>query len=281
MDFGVPSARKDMLGAVESSLTATHGQLGALFGSDRTTSELWGKLGATIMIGQNDVDGERLTVADARTISRFASSRGIARVSTWSLNRDMQCGATFPVIGTHSNLCSGVAQKPLEFTKTLARLRGTARARSAVVTAPAALPAATAGTEDDPAKSPYPIWQPERPYREGYKIVWHQAVYAAKWYTQGDTPDAQNVAPGNAPWRLVGPVLSTDRAPEIEKLPEGTHPRWTAHRVFRSGDRVLHRGLPYQASWYTQGDVPGGTGPNGTPSPWKALYRIPGEPTDG
>jgi chitinase len=281
MDFGVPSARKDMLGAVESSLTSTHAQLGALFGTDKSPSQLWGKLGATVMIGQNDVDGESLTVADARKVSAFASSRGIARVSTWSLNRDTQCGATFPVIGTHSNLCSGVAQKPLEFTKTFAKLKGTARAKSAIVTAPTALPAVTSETKDDPARSPYPIWQPLQPYPAGYKVVWHQAVYVAKWYTQGDSPDAQNVAPGNAPWRLVGPVLSTDRAPVIPKLAAGTHPTWSAHTVFRSGDKILYQGLPYQASWYTQGDIPGGTGPNGTPSPWKALYRIPGEPTDG
>ena len=156
MDFGVPSAGKDMLGAVESSLTSTHAQLGALFGTDKSSSQLWGKLGATVMIGQNDVDGESLSVADARAIKSFASSRGIARVSTWSLNRDTQCGATFPVIGTHSNLCSGVAQKPLEFTKTFAKLRGTARAKSAIVTSPTALPAVTSETKDDPAKEPLP-----------------------------------------------------------------------------------------------------------------------------
>ncbi len=149
------------------------------------------------------------------------------------------------------------------------------------MTSPTALPAVTSETTDDPARSPYPIWQPAQPYVAGYKVVWHQAVYVAKWYTQGHSPDAQNVAASDSPWRLVGPVLSTDRAPEIPTLPAGTHPRWSADTVFRSGDKVLYKGLPYQASWYTQGDVPGATGPNGTPSPWKALYRIPGEPTDG
>ena len=280
MDFGVPSAAKDMRAAVLSSLRATHGQVGALLGRDLSVSERWARIGATVMIGQNDVKGERFTTADARALVRFANEHGLARVSTWSLNRDVQCGATFPVIGTLSNLCSGVAQKPQEFTKTFARLRGTARAKSAVVTPTGALPSATGDLKDDPARSPYPIWRPEQPYREGYKVVWHQAVYVAKWYTQGDTPDAQNVEPGQAPWRLIGPVLSTDRAPEIPKLPAGTHPAWSVKKVFRAGDRVLYKGLPYRASWYTQGDVPGGTGPNGTPSPWTPLYRTPGEPTD-
>jgi chitinase len=280
MDFGVPAARRDLLGAVTDALTATHRQLGALFGRELSSAKLWGRLGATVMIGQNDTAGERFTVKHARALVAFARRHGLARVSTWSLNRDVQCGATFPVIGTHSNLCSGVAQKPMQFTKTFAGLRGTARAKSAVVTTTAALPSATGNVKDDPKRSPYPIWEPEKPYREGYKVVWHQAVYVAKWYTQGQTPDAQNVEPGQAPWRLIGPVLSTDRAPEIPKLPAGTYPAWSVKKVFRAGDRVLYEGLPYRANWYTQGDVPGGTGPNGTPSPWTPLYRIPGEPAD-
>ena len=74
MDFGVPSAGKDMLGAVESSLTSTHAQLGALFGTDKSSSQLWGKLGATVMIGQNDVDGERSPSPTRRAIESFASS---------------------------------------------------------------------------------------------------------------------------------------------------------------------------------------------------------------
>ena len=269
-----------MLGAVESSLTSTHAQLGALFGTDKSSSQLWGKLGATVMIGQNDVDGESLSVADARTIKSFASSRGIARVSTWSLNRDTQCGATFPVIGTHSNLCSGVAQKPLEFTKTFAKLRGTARAKSAIVTAPTALPAATSETKDDPAKSPYPIWQPQQPYSAGYKVVWHQAVYTAKWYTQGDSPDAQNVAAGDSPWRLAGPVLSTDRAPGIPKLPAGTLPKWIVARSSALATRRSTRGCPTRRAGTRRATCPARPARAAVFALETALPD-PGEPTSG
>jgi chitinase len=284
MDFGEPSAGRNMLRAVTSSMTATRAQLAAVYGRSGarlSTASLWAKLGVTVMIGQNDVAGERLSVSDARTITGFAASHGMARVSMWSLNRDTQCGVTFAVVGTHSNFCSGVAQKPLQFTKTFARLRGAARAKAAAVTVPDTLPEAKSTTVDDPAKSPYPIWQPEQPYREGYKVVWHQAVYIAKWYSQGQTPDSQNVVAGNAPWRLIGPVLATDRAPVIPKLRAGTYPAWSPSRVFKAGARVLHHGLPYQASWYTNGDAPGATSDGGTLSPWKALYKIPGEPTTG
>ena len=284
MDFGEPAAARSMQRAVIASVTATRAQLTVLYarvGVRLNAQQQWGKLGVTVMIGQNDVAAERFTVADARAVAGFAASRGLARVSMWSLNRDQPCGATFAVLGTHSNFCSGVAQKPLQFTKTLAHLRGTARGKAAAVTVSDALPDATTTTVDDPAKSPYPVWAPERPYREGYKVVWHQAVYIAKWYSQGQSPDSTTAAAADAPWRLVGPVLKSDRAPEIPTLPAGTYPRWSAKRVFKAGARVLYRGLPYQASWYTDGDVPGAAGTGGTLSPWKALYRIPGEPANG
>lgn len=285
MDFGVPSAARDMRGAIESSLAASRKQLAAVFGragARLDSAHLWRKLGVTVMIGQNDTPGERVTVADARAIARWAAAHGLGRASTWSLNRDQQCGVTFAVVGTHSNRCSGVAQKPLQLSAAFARvLRGTASASAGAVTTPDLLPEATTATVDDPATSPYPIWQPDQAYREGWKVVWHQAVYVAKWYSQGATPDADNVTADNSPWRLVGPVLRTDHAPRIPTLRPGTYPAWSPGQVFKAGQRVLYRGLPYQASWYTQGDVPGAVPDNGAPSPWKPLYRIPGEPSGG
>ncbi len=282
MDFGEAAAREDMRGTVLDALEATRQQLAAVFGragAQLNSAHLWRKLGATVMIGQNDERGERVTVADARAVGAWAAQHGLGRVSTWSLNRDQQCGVTFRVVGTLSDHCSGVAQRPLQFAKTLHRLlHGSVRATAAAVTTADLLPEATTATTDDPARSPYPIWQPEQAYREGYKVVWHQAVYVAKWYSQGDTPDAENVAAADSPWRLVGPVLRTDHAPKLRTLPPGTYPAWSTHGVYRAGDRVLYRGLPYQAKWYSQGDVPSDAGPNGTPSPWRPLYRIPGEP---
>jgi chitinase len=282
MDFGEASASRDMLKAVTNSMTATRRQLGAIYsaaGVRLSDSHQWGKLGVTVMIGQNDVNGERLSVKDARAVATFASSHGLGRVSMWSLNRDAQCGASFPIVGAHSNTCSGVAQKPLQFSKTFKRLRGTARAKAASVTVSDVLANTTGSTEDDPATSPYPIWEPEQAYREGYKVVWHRAVYVAKWYSQGQTPDLETVTPGSAPWRLIGPVLKTDKAPVIPTLPPGTHPAWTPEKVFKAGSKVLYKGLPYQAAWYTVGDVPGEVTAGGAPSPWKGLFTIPGEPT--
>jgi chitinase len=284
MDFGVASAAPNMLGAITSSMVASQKQLAALYGSAGVrldSAQVWHRLGITVMIGQNDVAGERLSPTAAKTVTDFAAAHGLGRVSMWSLNRDSQCGVTFALIGTHSNLCSGVVQQPLQFSKTFVQLRGNARATAAAVTPADLLPAATTATADDPAKSPYPIWQPTLAYRENYKVVWKQAVYIATFYSEGQTPDAVNVTGTVSPWRLIGPVLRTDRAPKIPTLPAGTYPKWSASMVFTAGNSVLYRGLHYRASWYTQGDVPGGTGQGGTVSPWKALYRIPGEPYDG
>jgi chitinase len=276
MDFGQPAAGKNMLKAVTSSMTATRSQIAAIFGGSG-----WARLGVTVMVGQNDVDAESLSVADAGKVAIFARSHGMARVSQWSLNRDAECGATFPVLHVHSNYCSGVTQKPRQFSTVFAKaLHGSARDKSSLTTG--VLPdVASSTTVDDPAKSPYPIWEPEQAYRVGYKVVWHQAVYVAKWYSQGQTPDSPNVTATATPWRLVGPVLATDRPPKLKRLAVGTYPAWSPTKVFKASARVLYHRLPYEAAWYTQGDRPGGTGVNGTPSPWKALYTIPGEPSPG
>jgi len=217
MDFGVPSAARNMRGAITSSMTATQEQLAAIYNSAGTrldSAHLWHKLGVTVMIGQNDVAGERVSVSDAKAVTSFAAKYDLGRVSMWSLNRDSQCGVTFALIGTHSNLCSGVAQRPLQFTKTFVTLHGNARATSAAVTTTDLLPEAPTATADNPAKSPYPIWQPTLAYRENYKVVWHQAVYIAKWYSEGQTPDSTNVARSPSTSRRTGRSDATTGVPQ-------------------------------------------------------------------
>lgn len=281
MDFG-GDAHEDMVGSITGAATATRKQLGALYagaGSSLREPEQWRRVGVTVMIGQNDVAAERLTVAGAAKIAAFARRSGVGRLSMWSLNRDAQCGVTFPMVGTLSNLCSGVRQDGLQFSKVLGRSRGRVAAATGTTTTTtdSARPRAATAQTDDPARSPYPVWSPREPYVEGYKVVWHQAVYQARWYTQGQTPDAPTDA-ANHPWTLIGPVLETDRAPKIPKSPPGTHPEWNGGQAYGRGAKVLQDGLPYRAKWYTQGDVPGQAPADGTPSPWQPLFTIPGEP---
>ena len=275
MDFGATGQPE--ANAVVSALDAGHNQLMSIYQSERlglTAKLAWSKLGATVMIGQNDMSGEQFTLTDADTLTTFAQQNGLARVSLWSENRDLQCGSSFARVGVLSDTCSGIAQNPLEFTKTFGqRLTGSALD----VTGTIRLPDPTPPAADDPATSPYPIWSPKQMYRTGYKVVWHGNVYEAKWFSQGSAPDAPAQNPWETPWQLVGPVLPTDHAPVIPTMAPGTYPDWTPKATYAKGTRVLYQGLPYIAKYLTQDDVPD-LSLSDPESPWAPLYSIPGEP---
>ena len=49
----------------------------------------------TPMIGGNDVQGERFTLADVDTVMAFAIAQGLAGVHWWSYDRDVDCDQTF------------------------------------------------------------------------------------------------------------------------------------------------------------------------------------------
>ena len=88
MDYGnVPGAMGDLaVQAVQSTLA----QLRTVWPT-ATDAELYGVLGATPMIGQNDVAGEVFTLADAQILTTFAQSHGLGLVSFWAINRDQPC----------------------------------------------------------------------------------------------------------------------------------------------------------------------------------------------
>ena len=121
MDFSqAPAAGSTMLASVQAALNATHAQLSDLFpryGIRLRSQQIWQRLGATVMIGQNNITGENFTAPDARGLVRFASATHLGRISMWSLNRDSQCGSSFPESGLLSNTCSGTAQSNLEFSQ--------------------------------------------------------------------------------------------------------------------------------------------------------------------
>jgi len=277
MNFGTPI--DDMAGAVHSSLTSTHDQLRrvyAKYGVADSSAGTWSRLGATVMIGQNDTDGEIFTIADAAPLIADATSWGLGRVSIWSLNRDEQCGGSYAVIGVHSDVCSGTAQTSLEFTRTFAALDGSATAVEDVTPAVAASPTVV---PDDPSTSPFPLWQPNRPYETGYKVVRGGNVYQAKWYSQGQDPAAQSSDPSQSPWQLIGPVLPGESPAPLPTVAPGTYPSWSSTRTYRTGDRVLYHRLPYEARWYNVGTSPGAQDADPASSPWKPLFDVAGEPT--
>jgi cellulose synthase/poly-beta-1,6-N-acetylglucosamine synthase-like glycosyltransferase/chitodextrinase len=277
MDFSTPpAAGSTMAASAEDAMNATHGQLGSLYpqyGIRLSSQQIWQRLGATVMIGQNDIQNENFTTADARTLTSFASTNHLGRISMWSINRDSQCGSSFPETGVLSNTCSGTAQSSLQFAQTFGQLQGSAVVPSGAGSVQPAV------ADTDPADAPYPLWSAAADYPLGYKVVENGQIYQAKWYNSGDDPAAQVQDAWQTPWELVGPVLPGDHAAALTKLPAGTYPAWSLSTQYEAGQKVLYDGLPYQAKWVNQGVSPATQSTDPSASPWTALYSIPGEPS--
>jgi chitinase len=273
MNYGQPVT--DMATAIETTVTDTAAQFQKLanqYGDGLLGANLWSHLGVTVMIGQNDSPGEVVTLADASTVTGFARSHHLARVSVWSLNRDAPCGTSAAVEnGVLSTSCSGVTQGVLGFSRVFDRLTGTMTSTTRVAGAPLAL-------DTNPADAPYPLWQPLAAYVQGYKVVRSGYVYEARWYNSGSDPAATS-DPWTSPWVLLGPVLVGDHPPTTTTIPAGTYPEWTTTGTYSGGDRVLYRGEPYQAKWYNVGVRPSTALVDAAASPWRPLFSLPGEPT--
>ncbi|HEY1689663.1 MAG TPA: chitinase [Solirubrobacteraceae bacterium] len=284
MDFGPDEgAVHDMVGTIERALYATHAQVQSLWQAAKLpdgASAAWGHLGVTVMLGVNDAPSQRFTVHDAHALARFVNRHGIPRVSAWSLNRDSECGGAFAQTGVVSNTCSGVLQKPLQFTRILGSLKGTktARPQSEASSSTQAQHAST--STDDPATSPYPIWRATGAYVSGYKVVWQGEIYEASWWTQSTPPGSLSADAPNGPWQLIGPVPAGSHAPKLVRLTSAKPAPWSPSTVYHEGDKVNFAGLPYQARWYTQGEQPRQEIPSSPGVPWEPLFEYPGEPTN-
>jgi chitinase len=279
MDFGQDtSTAPDMLEESARALTATHRQLSDLYlrlGVQLTSRQVWSRIGATPMIGQNDVDAERFTVADAKGLASFAVANGLGRVSMWSINRDAPCTGTFTNVVVHSNTCSGVSQSALAFSQVFAGLPGQATGTSGRDSI--AIPDQQT-VVDDPKTSPYPVWRLSAQYVGGYKVVWHGVVYEAKWANSGVDPTASGSPNSPTPWSVIGPVESAETAPKPATTVTGVTAAWNATTLYARGDRVLFDGLPYQARWSNKSDDPSTEYPIGPDEPWQPLFTVPGEP---
>lgn len=272
MNFGVPTSESSQADLSVAGLQAAHTQLRNLYwfaGQFYSDEQVWRRMGATPMIGQNDLVGEIFTLRDAGALHSFSETVGLGRISLWSLNRDDACDVNYPNHAAVATFCSGIAQSRGEFAEILsAGLTGGAAAFA--IDSEIDLPQPGAVVEDDPATSPYPIWEERRAYAAETKVVWNGNVYAARWWTRGEQPDLP-VAEGSSSWRLIGPVLPGDRPIPQPTLPPDFYAAWQADTVYHAGDRVMHEGEPYEAKWWTQGESPdAGNGDPGS-SPWHPL----------
>jgi chitinase len=276
MDFGSSLASGEtMVAAVERSLGGAHRQLVSAYrraGINLSLQHAWNKIGATPMIGQNDVAGERFDLGAASALLAFVGKHHLLRVSIWSANRDSPCGPNVADLTVVSNFCSGVDEPRLGFTRTFAALTGRPATTAGSVTV------ADRVVRDDPAASPYPIWALGKGYVEGFKVVWHGNVYRAKWWSEGQAPDAPIVHDWETPWVLVGPVLPGEHPAKAVAVVKGKFPAWSPEATYLKGDKVLFGGLPYQAKWWTHGDKPDAHVSTPWNTPWRPLFSMPGEP---
>ena len=91
------------------------GQLQGLYGKTLTSEQIWQMEGNTPMIGLNDVTTEVFSLQDAQELAAFAKQEGMARISMWSLSRDVEDpkGA----LGFVEDTSSSIVQPPYAFSQ--------------------------------------------------------------------------------------------------------------------------------------------------------------------
>jgi chitinase len=269
-----------MAEANRRALFATARQLDGAYrrnGTRLVSKELWRKIGATPMLGQNDVPTDRFTVGDARELTAFSRRYGLGRLSMWSVDRDHPCanGETSTRV---SNTCSGTKQKHWEFLRLLG---GEAVAnRPAEAEQPdentTVTPQRGGITRDDPTKAPYPIWRATKAYELGDKVVWYGNVYEAKWYARGASPDEPVVKEWDSPWQYLGPVLPTDVPWSSRLLKPGTYPAWDSSAVYQGGAVVQSEGRAFRARHWSRGVPPDPDPDEPWAGPWTVLPILNG-----
>lgn len=274
MDYGESrGAKQTMFEASREAVIQTYRQLGILYeraGINISSVSLWKKIGATPMIGQNDVISEVFTLEDATLFNTFLRERGIGRMSMWSANRDIPCGENYVDVKVVSDVCSGVTSPVFAYKEALgAGFTGDLMQQAKMVVEIAT----TTSVVDDPKTSPYQIWRDTGIYVKGTKVVWHGNVYEAKWWTKNDLPDNPVLQAWETPWQLIGPVLKTDKPMEQLVLPSYIFPVWSGQAVYDAGARVMFDGGAFRAKWWNQGESPAASASNPDSSPWIPLTQ--------
>ena len=115
----------------------------------------------------------------------------------------------------------------------------------------AAIPTAVTAEE-------YPEWDPDSAYTKGDRVTYEGTVYEAKWWTQGDEPGSSQWGP----WKEIDD--SDDDNGDDDDGDDDTGDvdcsgvgEWSSSETYTGGDQVVHDGVLYEASWWTQGDEPG------------------------
>jgi chitinase len=269
MNYGTDGTVAPMSSLSIDAMKATAAQLTTMWKErERPLPEggVWSLLGATPMIGQNDVAGEVFTTDDARAFNAFATESGVARLSMWSLNRDQTCGSNYPNLSVVATSCSGIEQAGESFSAILTEgYNGTPSGRPVSESEEEAI-------ADDPSTSPYPVWSSRTYYSAGVMVVRNGSVYVSKWWNEdGPTPDDPSLDAEGSAWTYLGPVLETDVPFALPQLEPGTYPEWDEATLYNQGDRVLFDGSGYEARWWSQAKDPSRSVLDRDYSPWKLI----------
>lgn len=110
MDYGASySSGRKMGDLAVSAVQACAKQLQKLI-PGLTTSSAYGMIGATPMIGENDVASEVFGLADATILANWAKANHLGLVSFWAIQRDVPCSG-----GVDLALCSNAQTKSFQF----------------------------------------------------------------------------------------------------------------------------------------------------------------------
>ncbi|MGW7526166.1 alpha-galactosidase [Streptomyces sp. NPDC054783] len=114
-DFGGGTANMGTL--TTQAVEGLKARVKAAYGYEDATA--YAHIGLSSMNGKTDDSGERVRVADFRTMLAYARQHHIARLTYWSANRDRPCGP-----GTDGDSCSGVSQQPYDYLKVFTQYTG-------------------------------------------------------------------------------------------------------------------------------------------------------------
>lgn len=116
MDYGdsaAPNPSQQMGKYAIDSANSLFNQLNTLYGTSKTSNQLWAMIGVTPMIGLNDVTTETFDLNAARQLVAFGQQKGMGRISIWSLNRDTASTTSKSYVDTTS---SSIVQKNWDFS---------------------------------------------------------------------------------------------------------------------------------------------------------------------
>ena len=123
MNFGssnAPNGGTGMGGYAKSTGETLKTKLKTLIPS-LSDAEAYRMVGVTVMIGQNNDPTEVFRLADATTLTGWATEKHIGMVSMWSAARDKKCATNG---GPADAECSSVDQQPWDFSKKLLSFGG-------------------------------------------------------------------------------------------------------------------------------------------------------------